>query len=170
MLVSEDKLKNIEVKYMKRKNLLSVFIVAFTMVLGGQVFAHCQIPCGIYDDQTQFTLMLEDVTTIEKSMNQINALGKDKEPNYNQLVRWVDNKETHADKLSEIITSYFMAQRIKAVSKESDAGYAKYIKEITLLHQMLVLTMKTKQTTDLENCSALRKLIAEFKTSYMTHE
>lgn len=139
------------------------------MLFGGQIFAHCQIPCGIYDDETQFTLMLEDVTTIEKSMAQITSLSKEQTPNYNQIVRWVDNKETHADKLAESITSYFMTQRIKAVSKENTDAYTKYVREITLLHQMLILTMKTKQTTDLKNCTALRKLIAEFKSSYMQH-
>ena len=154
---------------MKRATFLSVLLIAFTMLFGGQIFAHCQIPCGIYDDETQFTLMLEDVTTIEKSMAQITSLSKEHNPNYNQIVRWVDNKEVHADKLSESITSYFMTQRIKAVSKENTDAYTKYVREITLLHQMLILTMKTKQTTDLENCTALRKLIAEFKSSYMQH-
>ena len=29
------------------------------------------------------------------------------------MVRWVVNKEVHADELSDIVTYYFMAQRIK---------------------------------------------------------
>ena len=60
--------------------------------------AHCQIPCGIYDDAARFVSMREHVTTIEKSMKEL-AGGK---ANDNQTVRWVNNKETHADELSEM--------------------------------------------------------------------
>jgi len=159
----------IKEKGMKKNTFLLVSIMAFVMLFCGQFFAHCQIPCGIYDDETQFTLMLEDVTTIEKSMTQITSLSKEQSPNYNQIVRWVDNKETHADKLAEIITFYFMTQRIKPITDTSSPDYAKYNRELDLLHQMLILTMKTKQTTDLQNCSDLRKLITEFKTTYTQH-
>lgn len=154
---------------MKKHLFTMAMAITFLMIVVTQVSAHCQIPCGIYDDDTQFILMLEDVTTIEKSMTQIASLSKEQNLNYNQIVRWVDNKETHADKLAQIITSYFMEQRIKVVSKDNDPAYQKYIREITLLHQMLILTMKTKQTTDQQNCTELRKLIAEFKSSYLLH-
>jgi len=142
--------------------------VALTVV-GGKVLAHCQIPCGIYNDEMRFTLMLEDVKTIEKSMTEITALSKAEAPDTNQHVRWIDNKDTHADTLAEIITYYFMSQRVKPTSQESQADYVKYVNQITLLHQMLVATMKTKQTTELRHCVELRRLMAEFKTSYMGH-
>ena len=153
---------------MKRKILLSGIIVAATMFLAFQLSAHCQIPCGIFDDETQFTLMFQDVATIEKSMNQINTLSKDKEPNYNQLVRWIDNKEEHAGKLSDSITYYFMAQRVKPVTDPNSKDYSKYIRELALLHQMLVISMKTKQSTDTALCSQLRDLIDDFKKLYLS--
>ena len=48
------------------------FSLVFILLLGFSIslFAHCQIPCGIYGDQTRFTLMHEHVTTTEKSMKQ----------------------------------------------------------------------------------------------------
>ncbi len=30
-------------------------------------FAHCQVPCGIFDDQMRFQQLLEDETTIAKA-------------------------------------------------------------------------------------------------------
>ena len=113
--------------------------------------------------------MVEDVKTIEKSMTEITALSKVEQPDRNQLVRWVNNKDTHAGRLAETITYYFMSQRVKPTSQESQVDYLKYVNQITLLHQMLVATMKTKQTTELKHCVELRRLIAEFKTSYMKH-
>jgi len=152
-----------------KKAIVTILVGVALNLVGGEALAHCQIPCGIYDDDVRFTLMLENVTTIEKSMTQIAALGKVAAPDRNQIVRWVDNKETHADKLAEIITYYFMSQRVKPVAPEGKPEYTKYVNQITLLHQMLVTTMKTKQTTDLTQCSELRRLIAAFRTSYTEH-
>lgn len=150
------------------KHLRWLIAVPVLLAAAGPVFAHCQIPCGIYDDAARFTLMLEDVTTIEKSMKQIVEIGGQEKPSWNQLVRWVDNKEHHADKLTETVTFYFMAQRIKPPKDHDDqAAYEKYVKEVTLLHHMVVHAMKAKQTTDLEHVEALRKLIEKFKASYL---
>lgn len=129
--------------------------------------AHCQVPCGIYNDPVRFTLLEEHVTTIEKSMNEIQRLSKEAQPNWNQIVRWVGNKESHAEKLTEIVTFYFMAQRVKPADRKDRAAYAKYVREVTLLHQMVVAAMKAKQTTDLEHCATLRELIARFRASYL---
>lgn len=131
------------------------------------LWAHCQIPCGIYDDPAQFTLMLQDVKTIEKSMQEIQNLSKAEKPDWNQLVRWVTNKEEHAQKLTDIVTFYFMTQRVKPAAAEDKAAYEKYVKELTLLHQIMVYAMKAKQTIDLENCKKLNELIGEFKASYL---
>ncbi len=130
------------------------------------VFSHCEIPCGIYDDPMRFDMIAEHITTIEKSMTQIIALEQNKEPNNNQLVRWIKNKETHADALAEIVTQYFMTQRIKPVDKMDKQGYSKYVQQLTNLHQMLVYSMKCKQTTNLENVEKLKDLLKQFKELY----
>ena len=130
-------------------------LVLFAAASTATVRAHCQIPCGIYDDQMRIHLMEEHVATIEKSMKQIEAA-----PNQNQTVRWVLNKDNHADKLSEIVTYYFMAQRIKPGSE----GYAVKLGQ---LHEILVTSMKAKQTTDLAHVEKLKILIHDFEHSYM---
>lgn len=127
--------------------------------------AHCQIPCGIYDDSLQFVLLTEDITTIEKSITQLAELAAATDKNYNQIVRWVTNKDDHADKFMAIVTDYFMVQRIKPVPP-ADTAYDLYVKKVTVLHQMLVTAMKCKQTTDMENATRLRQLVAEFKDLY----
>ena len=84
-------------------------------------------------------------------------------PNWNQIVRWVLNKEAHADEFTQIVTFYFMAQRVKPADPDDKAALAKYLREITLLHEMVVYAMKAKQTTDLEHCAKLRNLISKFR-------
>jgi len=105
--------------------------------------------------------MREHVTTIEKSMNEIEKITTDGPKVPNQLVRWVNNKEEHADQLTEIVTFYFLAQRIKPTEPAE-----KYEAELKLLHGIMVAAMKAKQTTDPEHILTLRKLIDEFEAVY----
>lgn len=133
-------------------------IICF-VIMANTAFAHCEIPCGIYDDQARINMILEDITTIEKSMVQINTISKEKAPNFNQLVRWVMNKEEHATKIQTIVSEYFLTQRIKPDTKD-------YHQKLSLLQQMLVYSMKCKQTTDLQNTARLRTLVKEFHQLY----
>jgi nickel superoxide dismutase len=147
---------------------ISMLIILSMLGIGATVYAHCQMPCGIYDDPARFTAMTENIATIEKAMNQITALSKDPTAqNTNQSVRWVLTKEKHADELSETITYYFMAQRVKPSPASNKEAYAKYIKELTLLHQMLQASMKAKQTVDLAPVIQLKSLLHDFSDSYL---
>jgi nickel superoxide dismutase len=144
-----------------------VAVVAALMLLGGQrVWAHCQIPCGIYDDQLRTKLMAEDITTIEKSMQEIIRLSAQANPDNNQLVRWVVNKEDHVARFNETVTYYFMAQRIKVVPETEKDAYRSYVQQLTLLHEMLVTAMKCKQTTDATHVTTLRALLDAFEDAY----
>ena len=118
-------------------------------------FGHCQIPCGIYDDLMRIQQMEEHVVTIEKSINKLAD-----NPNDNQKVRWVVNKEVHADELSDIVTYYFMTQRIKP-------GMPEYVNKLSLLHELLVTSMKVKQEADLAHVAKLNELIHAFKHAYL---
>jgi nickel superoxide dismutase len=144
---------------MKKRLLQIAMVLCCTLLLAASAAAHCEIPCGIYDDEARIGMLLEHVATIEKSMNQITTIEKNKDHNANQLVRWVMNKEKHATELQEIVTQYFMTQRIKFDTKAYD-------KKLALLHQMLVYAMKCKQSTDLAHTAKLTGLIQEFKQLY----
>ena len=150
-----------------RKNLC--FAVMFTLLItavSAKVWAHCEIPCGIYDDDARFISIAEDIKTVEKSMNQIMELSKDPKTNINQLARWVQNKDEHADKINEAVTKYFLKQRIKPVSNGDKVGYHDYTNKLALLHQIMVHSMKAKQTTDLEHAKKMSSLLNEFHKLY----
>ena len=139
-----------------------VFILALAAVVTSvtpRVWSHCEIPCGIYDDQARVRLIAEHVGTIEKSMRQIIELQKAEVVNYNQLVRWVMNKEKHATDIQTIVSQYFMTQRIKTDSNNYD-------RQIAILHRMLIAAMKCKQTTDLKYVAELRELLKTFDQLY----
>ena len=69
------------------------------------------------------------------------------------------NKENHANEIQEIVSQYFMTQRIKPDAKDYD-------KKLGLLHGMLIYGMKCKQTTDLTHVSKMKDLVKEFQRLY----
>ena len=93
-------------------------------------------------------------------MKQILKLETSKSIDYNQLIRWVMNKENHANEFQEIVTQYFMTQRIKVDTEN-------YAKQLIMLHKMLVYAMKCKQTTNLSHISTLRSFLKEFHDLYL---
>ena len=133
--------------------------------------AHCQIPCGIYDDELRVQLIEEHIGTVEKSMKMIAELGAAEKVDHNQIVRWVNNKEAHAQEIQDIVTAYFMAQRIKpAVDHDDEKAMNEYIHKLAILHAIQIHAMKAKQSTDLEQIETMRKLVAQFRTAYFGEE
>jgi len=127
--------------------------------------AHCEIPCGIYDDALRITLIREHIDTVEKSMKTIVSLSAEGEKNYNQLVRWITNKDEHADEIQHIVSQYFMTQRIKPAAGPG-AGHDAYVAKLTLLHQLLIEAMKSKQTLEQEHIDRMRTLVDSFEKLY----
>lgn len=144
----------------------ALVVVLFFSVMPQTVFAHCEIPCGIYDDKLRFSLMREDADTIEKGMRQINELSADVGTNANQLIRWVINKDEHADRIKETVADYFLSQRVKAPEGGDPREEKDFLEELRFLHEITVLAMKCKQTTDLANVSALRASIQGYEELY----
>ena len=137
----------------------AVFVLLAVFCLSSLAQAHCELPCGIYDDSMRIKMLKEHVMTMEKSMRKIKELGADNPQDKNQLVRWISNKEHHANEFQEIVSQYFLTQRIKP---DSD----KYAAKVQTLHQMLVSAMKCKQTVDREHIKKLYSLIDEFEALY----
>lgn len=153
------------------KKMICLFIL-LSAVLGYNYksFAHCEIPCGIYDDRMRIDMLKEDTQTIEKSMDMINKLSSSDNKDLNQIVRWIDNKEEHANKIQEIVYQYFLNQRIIPVEKDGSKMYGVYINELTILHQILIYAMKSKQSTDIANTEKLYELIDTFEKVYFQED
>jgi nickel superoxide dismutase len=144
----------------------AMFLALILPVRGA--LAHCEVPCGIYGDKTRIALLREHITTVEKSMKMIAELGAADEINYNQLIRWTNNKEKHAEEIQHIVWQYFMTQRIKPAAEgaERDA----YLAKLSILHHLLLGAMKSKQTLDHAHIEKMRALVDEFEKLYFKKE
>ena len=151
---------------MKIRNIIAIptIVTAFGLNI---ITAHCQVPCGIYDDAVRIIQIREHVTTIEKAMNQIDQLTNDESSaqNMNQLIRWINTKEEHATFIQSIIADYFLAQRIKPKQKNED-GRQQYVDQTLLLQQIIVSAMKSKQTVDKSGPESVSILLNQFVELY----
>ena len=139
-------------------------IVPF-LLLQGSLLAHCQVPCGIYNDAARIIQIQEDFSTIQKAMTKIKELSQQQDAtSMNQLTRWIMTKEDHASKLQKVVSEYFLTQRIKAKTEGSE--FDTYVKQTTTLHQILVSAMKCKQTIDEQNVILGINLIDQFVERY----
>lgn len=104
------------------------------------VYAHCDIPCGIYDPHQ----MQMAAHTVIRMMNLINEAGED----VHKVSRMTHVKEEHAEKVEdEIVTlwaDYFKEEHIKQFPELSD-----------LVYKSLKLTGKVRQELNLEAANEL---------------
>ena len=150
-------------------SLVGVVLMGSTVVLTARTqraSAHCQVPCGIYDDAARISRLREDTTTIEKAITGINELaGKHDGQSLNQAARWITNKEIHASHIIEVVSQYFLTQKVKVVSPGS-AEYEAYLKTLADHHAVMVAAMKTKQHANPKYVDTLRRSIDALASHY----
>ena len=143
----------------------TVMVLAVSLIIYSPIaYSHCQIPCGIYDDHARVKTMLEDAETARKAIDLIAELSKksDAQSN-NQIVRWVINKESHAQNIISTIGDYFLTQRVKPKQKD-------YVERLKKHHAVIVAAMKVKQNADITYVDALEASIEALLPYYPEHK
>ena len=149
---------------MRRVRAALLLTAMLAIVFSQPGYAHCQIPCGIYDDHARVQSMLEDTATVEKALKSITELsGKTDAQSQNQMVRWVMNKEKHAQNIIATISDYFLTQRVKPEQED-------YSERLIKHHAVIVASMKVKQNADTSHAEALRQKIAALLPYYPEHK
>ena len=140
------------------------FIFTALLMISTQLHAHCQIPCGVYDDTMRVKMIEEHTLTILKSMNYISSNQNDLEQQ-NQVARWIINKEEHAQEIQNIVSEYFLTQRIK-LKDNSKESKDLYHAQLAALHSILLDAMKCKQTIDSNMTTSLLENLNKFVNLY----
>ncbi len=142
------------------RSALTLAVAAALLTSASEARAHCQIPCGIYDDHNRVHQLREDTTTIAKSVKELGALaGKTDAQSLNQAVRWVMNKDAHAEKIIRTISDYFLTQKLPPPPASDKKGYAAYLEKLARHHAVMVAAMKCKQSGKADSVKALEKAI-----------
>ncbi len=143
--------------------LCTVLLSLAMMFVTAEARAHCQVPCGIYDDHARIHAMQEDASTIAKAVKKLNeSADKNDAQSLNQRVRWTNTKEEHASRIIDVVSTYFLTQKLKPVKEKAKnkAAYKDYIERLVACHKVMRKAMKTKQTVD---PAAVEKLNAAIK-------
>lgn len=108
-----------------------------------QLTAHCQMPCGIYHDDMVYDQIDQYAETMYKAMSELNSNKFETVKERAQFVRWVLAKEKQSCEAADLLTTYFLQQKIKPGEEDT--------KEKTLLAQkLLFLMVQIKQNTDIK--------------------
>lgn len=146
--------------FIKAMILIGITVFGSILFLQQPAHAHCQIPCGIYDDHARVQSMLEDTATVEKSVNLIIELAdKSDAQSQNQLVRWVMNKENHAQQIISTISDYFFTQRVKPSQKD-------YSERLLKHHAVIIAAMKAKQNVGMKYVKDLKESVEALLSYY----
>ena len=140
------------------------YLLFTVFIISAQLQAHCQVPCGVYDDTMRIKMIEEHTLTILKSMNYIEA-NQDNLKNQNQVTRWIITKEEHAQEIQKIISEYFLTQRIK-LKDDSNENKDLYHAQLAVLHSIMLDAMKCKQSIDTKNTTALLENLNKFVDLY----
>ncbi len=118
-------------------------LIALAALIGSpdMASAHCQMPCGIYHDEMVFDEIDQYVETMYKAMGVLNDNHFETVKEKNEFIRWVGEKEKESCDTANLITKFFLQQKIKP-------GEPDTAKKIESAHKMLFELMLIKQNTD----------------------
>lgn len=125
-----------------KKNALLVGIASF-ICHTGSLAAHCQMPCGIYHDEMVFNQIDQYIETMYKGMTELKNSKFSNPLERNNFIRWVALKESASDEMANLITQYFLQQKIKP-------GEPDTAKRLVSAHKMLFELTAIKQNVDLK--------------------
>lgn len=109
--------------------------------LQGTLSAHCQMPCGIYHDEMVYDEIDQYVETMYKAMGVLNDNHFETVREHNEFTRWVMQKEKESNDIADLITTFFLQQKIKPDEEDTS-------KRLATAHKMLFYLMQIKQNTD----------------------
>jgi nickel superoxide dismutase len=135
---------------MKKNNLFNKVILNF--IPKTTAFAHCDIPCGIYDPKAAETA----AETVEKMMTLIADLGETNSKDaLNSMARYVDVKEKHAEIVKHEVRIIW-----------GDYFKPPHLEQFPDIHDKTWNILKTASAcrvgTSLDDAKKLREQVAEF--------
>lgn len=121
--------------------------------------AHCQMPCGIYHDDMVYDQIDQFVETVYKGITVLNESKFSTVKEKNEFVRWVGQKEKCCNEAADLITIYFLQQKIKPGEDDT-------VKRLVSAHNLLFLMVAIKQNTDLEYVKQFNAEWEKFKLMF----
>lgn len=140
------------------KKFLAIGISALAFY-GADLSAHCQMPCGIYHDGMVYDQIDQFVETVYKGITVLNDSKFSTVKERNEFVRWVGEKEKGCCDAADLITVYFLQQKIKPGEDDT-------VKRLVSAHKLLFLLVAIKQNVDLQYVKEFNEEWEKFKLMF----
>jgi nickel superoxide dismutase len=134
-------------------------VTAAALLLKCSIFAHCQMPCGIYHDDMVFEFVDQYIETMYKALTVMQDSKFETVRERNEFTRWVYEKEMESDDVARMLTCYFMQQKIKPDEQDTP-------KRLASAHKLLFLLVQMKQNVDFKILSDFGKEWEKFKLMF----
>lgn len=142
------------------KNWIGVIGVGIaSLMLKLDLQAHCQLPCGIYHDDMVFDQIDQYAETMYKGISILNESKIRTAHDHNEVIRWVLEKEKESNEIANLITVFFLQQKIKP-------GEPSTAKRLESAHKLLFLLVAIKQNTDLRFVKEFTEEWEKFKNMF----
>lgn len=141
------------------KKQLFIFGLSAALCFSHDLMSHCQMPCGIYHDDMVFDQIDQYVETMYKGISVIDDSKFTSVKDRNETVRWIALKDHESDDTAQLITTYFLQQKIKP-------GEADTAKKLESAHKLLFLLVAIKQNVDLQMVQDFSDEWDKFKTMF----
>ncbi|KIC74650.1 hypothetical protein DB42_AZ00050 [Neochlamydia sp. EPS4] len=142
---------------MKKTILIQGIIALFCHT--GSLMAHCQMPCGIYHDELVFNQVDQYIETMYKGITELNNSKFSTPFERNNFIRWVKLKDTASDEIANLITEYFLQQKIKPAEADTP-------KRLISAHKMLFELTAIKQNVNIKMIEAFADEWENFKQMF----
>ncbi|MFZ4099909.1 MAG: superoxide dismutase [Ni] [Chlamydiia bacterium] len=136
------------------------YLLTLGLLCSSLAWSHCQIPCGIYHDDLVLAQMGEQWQTMAKAIDQIIVLEKvcHNPQTFSQTTRWIINRDMQADHFAELVSTYFLQQRIPPGPDQAAI--------VATAHRLLVLAMQVKQQVNPQVAEDLHEALHQFESQY----
>jgi len=126
--------------------------------LTSSLSAHCQMPCGIYDDQMVYDEVNQFYLTMFKAVKALQNNKFNSDEDRNQFIRWVMTKERLCNEIAMLLTTYFFQQKIMPIDDNIDM--------VKSLHRLLFQLVAIKQNVDIKIVKDFGKEWDHFKVLF----
>jgi len=133
--------------------------LALCLVSVEKLEAHCQMPCGIYNDDMIYDYIDQYIKTMYKGVSVMNNSKFSNPQERNEFIRWVIEKEKKSDEIAAMITQYFLQQKIKG-------GEPDTAKRLASAHNLLCTLVTIKQHSSTEFIEEFSKEWDKFKLMF----
>lgn len=133
--------------------------LAAACVITKPLLSHCQMPCGIYHDDMVYDQVDQYVETMAKGISILTDSKFSTVRDKNEFIRWVYLKEIESDKIANLITTYFLQQKIKPGEEDTS-------KRVLSAHRLLFYLVAIKQFADLKYLNDFYEEWEKFKLMF----